>query len=84
MERAFLLKGVINWVSWTRGDFKDLEPANKLKRKENITVQLLKLGPYRQKSYWRTFVIRDDLNYKEQASFFIFVFLASGHAHEAS
>ena len=47
-------------------------------------MQLLKLGPYRQKSYWRTFVIRDDLNYKEQASFFIFVFLASGHVHEAS
>ena len=36
--------GLSNRVSWTYGDFKDLEVSNKLKRKESITVHPLKPG----------------------------------------
>ena len=47
--------GLNNRVSWTYGDFKDLEISNKLKRKENITVHPLKPGQPGQNNVVRTF-----------------------------
>ena len=47
--------GLNNRVSWTYGDFKDLEISNKLKRKESITVHPLKPGQLGQNNVLRTF-----------------------------
>ena len=46
--------GLSNRVSWTYGDFKDLEVSNKLKRKESITVHQLKPGQPGQNNVLRT------------------------------
>ena len=50
--------GLSNRVSWTYGDFKDLEVSNKLKRKESITVHPLKPGQPGQNNVLRTFCDR--------------------------
>ena len=50
--------GLNNRVSWTYGDFKDLEISNKLKRKESITVHPLKPGQPGQNNVVRTFCDR--------------------------